>query len=527
MRKYVYPVLPSLIALALRIYPTLLSGLPFSLDAWSPIRNAELLLEHTPISLDNQMLDGYNNYWPANSLFAAVLSQVTGLAPIKATAIGVPLAGAFTILIFYALVSRVSRNPKLAFIASIVLATAYPHTMLTAGVTKETYANPLYMSAILMFLCTRGWIGVIPFALLSVALALAHHLTAFVTVTILAIMTITLSMERIARGLDPDKLRITLASIMAMITAAYFYFYSYRGFIFALDYSDWISVASYQLLTLTATLYLVSNARTQERGFWRYVLAVAALIFFLLSMRTPLVPNAPVLPASYLIYSIPLLVLLPLAVRGYGMLLKTKEDSHGVVLSWFAVTLGLELYALLGGSFMGLTLLYRGINFLWPPLIIAIAFGAHELYLKTEVKRPMLRLLLILAVFAIVVSGCYDLYAATSLEERHMGYYWFYRAQEYDAGVWIDQARIGYTMAGDTKVGYFLKGYFGLNVDVIGGYRYLSGRGPPPDLLFVYGQMFKNGYVLDRPIDLPPGWMERIRGLSLIYSNGFVELYRG
>ena len=66
MRKYVYIALILLIGLFLRLYPTLLSGQPLSTDAWSPIRNTELLMEHTPIHLDDEVFDGNNNYWPAS-----------------------------------------------------------------------------------------------------------------------------------------------------------------------------------------------------------------------------------------------------------------------------------------------------------------------------------------------------------------------------------------------------------------------------------------------------------------------------
>jgi hypothetical protein len=55
--KYCPLVLAFLAAFALRLYPTILSGLPFSTDAWSPIRNTELLLERTPISLNSAVMD--------------------------------------------------------------------------------------------------------------------------------------------------------------------------------------------------------------------------------------------------------------------------------------------------------------------------------------------------------------------------------------------------------------------------------------------------------------------------------------
>jgi len=136
---YVY--LPVLISLALRLYPHLLSDLPFSTDAWSPIRNAELLIEHTPIHLENEVFDGYNNYWPANSLFGAVISEAMSPRPQEAMAIFLPVTGAIAILIFYT-IAKGLYNAKISFIASIIFGTAFTHAFFTAGVTKETYANP-------------------------------------------------------------------------------------------------------------------------------------------------------------------------------------------------------------------------------------------------------------------------------------------------------------------------------------------------------------------------------------------------
>jgi len=81
LKKYVYAILSMLIALALRLYPYLISGLPFSTDAWSPIRNAELLIEYTPIHLNTHVFDN-NIYWPANGIFGVVVSEVTSLKPI-------------------------------------------------------------------------------------------------------------------------------------------------------------------------------------------------------------------------------------------------------------------------------------------------------------------------------------------------------------------------------------------------------------------------------------------------------------
>jgi uncharacterized membrane protein len=224
MKKCLYAIIAFSVALAIRLYPTFLSGLPFSTDAWSPIRNTELLLERTPISLDNAVMDGYNCYWPANSLFGAVFSQATGLKPMAAMAFGIPLAGALTIPIFYALIYRISGSRRLAFFSSILLATAYPYALFTAGVTKETYANPLYVLSILIFMSRGKWRKTLLFAVAFSALVMAHHLTALVAIAVLATIALASSIVRVRRRahVSPDGSSFLLVSILTAATALYF-----------------------------------------------------------------------------------------------------------------------------------------------------------------------------------------------------------------------------------------------------------------------------------------------------------------
>ena len=79
------------------------------------------------------------------------------------------------------------------------------------------------------------------------------------------------------------------------------------------------------------------------------------------------------------------------------------------------------------------------------------------------------------------------------------------------------------------KVMYLMRDYFGAEVDVLQGFRYLTENGASkPRILFIYGQMLKNGYVLGyHGVDLPENWMEKTSQLNLIYSNGLASLYAG
>ncbi len=109
-RQIKYPLLAITIALAMRLYSTLISGMPFSTDAWPPIRNSELILQNTPINLDDKIFDGYHNYWPANSIFGAATSLLTSLRPMDSItlfSVGKGISG--TIILFTRAQQRHSR----------------------------------------------------------------------------------------------------------------------------------------------------------------------------------------------------------------------------------------------------------------------------------------------------------------------------------------------------------------------------------------------------------------------------------
>ncbi|MEM4576223.1 MAG: hypothetical protein QW701_02030 [Candidatus Nezhaarchaeales archaeon] len=85
------------------------SGLPFSTDAWPLIRNTELLLENTPVSLSHEVFDGYNNYWPASSIFGAVFSLISGLSPMVAMSMSIPAVHSYYRVVFKELVHEYER----------------------------------------------------------------------------------------------------------------------------------------------------------------------------------------------------------------------------------------------------------------------------------------------------------------------------------------------------------------------------------------------------------------------------------
>jgi hypothetical protein len=525
VRRNIYLTLALLAAFTLRLYPALLSSLPFSTDAWSPIRNAELILEYTPISLESRMLDGYNCYWPANSLFGVVFSIVTGFKPNDAMAAGIPLAGALTIPILYVLV-RVKWGYRLALLSLILLATAYPYTLFTAGVTKETYANPICMLSILIFLILRGWRRMLLFILASAALVLSHHLTVLVAIAVLASISLASSIARFREGLGSGSSSLLLVSALSAIAMLYFGLYAYRGLKVAITLSNMLSAFSYQVLAFTVALYLILKPHKPSRRktiFTCTVLMVAVSLTAFLCTRKPIMPDAPILPIHYMLYASSFTLLSPLAFLGIGEIRGMQGENDLSPILWLSTLVGLEAYAVFGDSPLGLTLAYRALNPLCIPLTILSAFGLHKMYRA----QPKVKATAVVALIAITAINSYSIYASTILQERYMGYFWLYRQPEYYAAIWVRDVAGNCTVAGDVKTSYLLRDYFSLNVDVFQGLQYLMGKGSKPQILFIYDQMMRNGYVVygGYSIDLSRGWMEKVFQLDLVYSSRAVRVY--
>jgi hypothetical protein len=528
--KWVYAIIPLLIALTLRLYPYLATGLPFAIDAWAPIRNTELILEHTPTKLDNEIFDGYNNYWPANSLFGAIISEITSLPPLQAMAIFLPITAATTILIFYALVKKIY-NSKIAFLASIIFAVAFTHAFFTAGVTKETYANPLYILLMLIFLhpTIKKSKQILLFTVTSTTLALTHHLTTMITIAILSSIALARLIKTTKKGLPANKGDFLLLGILGAVAIIDYAVYAHRGFKLILTYSDWLSMASYQVLTFALALYLTSkpNLNTQNKTA---VACLGALIlgFILTALSRPIISGLPVM-SSYLIYDSPYIIIPPLVTLGYSY--KKQPNTLIVPMFWLAVIAALEGYAVFANPIISIMLANRAINFLHPPLAILAAAGLYRLY-KKDKKHPsgkFLKTLTVISILFIVILNIYSLYGAISLEERYLGSSCLYRKQEYSASKWIATNNDNLTIAGDWKITHILKDYFHQKTDHLQALLYLNEKTETqPQILFIYDQMIKNGYLISyQLLDLPENWMEKAAQLNLIYSNGLASLYAG
>ncbi|MEM2204102.1 MAG: DUF1616 domain-containing protein, partial [Sulfolobales archaeon] len=363
---------PLVLAFSLRISPFLMSGLPFSVDAWPSIGYAAFLLKNSPTELDASL----SSEELGDRLFGAAISALTGLEPVIAMAFFLPLVGAISILVFYTLVRGIY-GERVSLIASILLSTAFTDAILTAGVKGETYARPLHMALLLIFLHRLIPFPkkILLFILIGASLVITHYYLALVTIAILISMGTAISILRWRSGSGLEIRGLLFPLILALQTLAYAMLYAKQILSFT-STIDWLSASSYQLLFFSLALYLALRRPPSRAEIAAHIAAIAsaALLLTITATKVSLVLGAPVFPQHYLVYAAPLIVSALLGVLGYEALSRTRNDLQMLVLFWLAAVLGLEAYSIFGSTELGL-IAHRGLNHIIPPLSIICALG--------------------------------------------------------------------------------------------------------------------------------------------------------
>jgi uncharacterized membrane protein len=527
-------VFPFAVAVLLRIYPYLVYGVPYSTDSWSPIKNSEELLAHTPTPLGGSSLfDGYNIYWPANSLFGAVASLVFNVAPVRIMPVLFPVVGAFTVAVFFLVAEEISGSAVVASIASLFLATAGVDAIFTASVTKETYAEPLFMVSMLLLLWKTDRRSGTLFAITSVALALSHHVTALLLIVVAASVVSVNSVLLKRRG-EPVGGRPLLVLAGGGITAAYLLVYADAGFgqlaglvtaqsvLLALAFlAVFVTPIAYHALSRPSRLLLA------EGGL---VLAVAVGVLAA-GTRVTVIASAPTVSQVLLFSALPYILGGLLTVVGYRTLHAAGDrTAFAFVATWLSALLALGFVAVFSDVSNGLAIVYRLLAFIAAPAII-LASLALKRALSAPNRGALAKLLVVVVILLISFPSAYQTYAASIQREGILGGEWAYQQTDLSGAQWMSaNAHPGnFTVAGDNRMKYLLTDYFGMQVDTQGGHDYLKSLNASerPDYLVTYGLMDRNGYLSGLyGVPLRGNWTEAlIQSSPVYYDDGNVVLW--
>jgi uncharacterized membrane protein len=538
-------LLPFAVAVILRAYPYLSYGVPYSTDSWSPIRNSQQLLAYTPTALGgNPVFDNYNIYWPANSIFGAIASLVFDVVPVRIMPLIFPVVGATTVLIFFLIAEQVSGSTIVAFISSMLFATSGIDAIFTAAVTKETYAEPLFMLSILLMLKKTDAKSLVLFSLVSAALALSHHATDLLLVAASGSILVTSIVLHRRNGM-PSGAKPLIFLVSAAVGLVYLVLYAGVGLgplggLFTIQ--DVLVAASFLLVFITPIAYhsISRPSRlTLVEGAFALGLAILALV---LGTRNTLLPLVPQLPGALLYDGAPYIALGVFAVLGYWLMQQTPEGRgrFAFVCSWLATMLGLASFAVFAGIPAGIDLAYRLLAFISAPSLILASFAMCRLFLSKGASHANAgRVALVTVVLlAIMIPTSYQTYQAAIGKDNLFGGQWSYQQSDLTGGQWISghlpagNDLTGATVAADARMQYLLTGYLGVSVDTASGYVYLQNStntapADRPQLLVTYSLMEENGYVLLLyGLPLPSDWRASLQASSpILYSNGNIIVW--
>lgn len=521
------------LAVILRIYPTLYYHEPYSTDSWQPIRNAQVLLADSPTQLaGNPPFDQYNIYWPANSIFGAIASLIFHASPIQVMPLIFPIIGSITILIFFLIAERVTKSSLAAFIASLLFATAGFYATFTASVTKETFANPIYMMCLYFLLARKVDLRIVGLLTLSsFILIMAHYATIFAFLAIagsIVLVDAILSLRQ-GEGVTP---KLLLPVITAVISIAYIFLYGYTGLSGLpgqISYATWIEILAFLVVMMVPVIYFTIGPKRSMLPLEEGIVMIAFLVALVLASRTSVISLAPVFPEWIYFLAVPYFLVGAFAIFGYRLLQRDDRGAFAFTAAWLSSVIALVGFAFLSGIPGGLGITYRLFDFLYPPAAILGAIGLVKLY---SIPKSVLKVGIAALIIFIVTVSAYQTYGAAIERQNLLGGHWAYSQSEYAGALWVDQTHPSsgnFGLTGDSHVSYLYSGYFALNVTSAGGYAYLAGlSGTEPTNLVTYSLMLQNGYVLD-PYSFPiaPNWLDKLDSNStLLFSDGTVMIWR-
>ncbi len=527
--KLLLILLPFLIAVALRIYPYLLTSMPWGVDSWTLMRNSNQLLSNSPTQLiGNPIFDTYNICWPAVSVFGAVASRVFGVSPLNLMPFLIPLVGSLTTFFLFVVVKKLTGNFIVASVAATLFAAASFDSIFTASVTKETFALPLFMVGVLLLLRNGKLPNLFVFSLVSLGLIMSHFALAFI-LFLLAAETAIVPLLMRNRGEKNQPEKLLYPTIMGVIGAAYFFIYLNASPVSGISISIGEAVTLFAFLSLLAGFQIVgfpprSGRKISSKGWAIPVIAIAiAVVLLVVGTRTAILPFAPTLTADLVIDAAPYFAVAMIAAVGFLLLRRTENRSLGFLSLWLGVPLVLVAFAVFGTT-QGFGVMYRLFTFLFMPLGVFAAFGLIT-FIKggSRIRHATKISLSVALLFVIVFALCFQSYSAVVENNNFLGGEWGFRPSDLSASRWVNAILpSNTTFLGDSKA-YGLFQYFGLKPNINYGYAYLTGsstwNGEP---IFTYTLMSKNGYdIIAYGEPLPSDWSTKLSNdMSLVYSNG-------
>ena len=479
----------------------------YHMDTWPLLYDTAQLAKNTPIPLDSNIFDGYNNYWPGIILLAATINKILGIGIAPTLRTAVPLAATILYIVSILTLARnLTRSREESYFAAAI-ASLFPFEALfhTAPV-KEALALPLMITATIL-LTKQGLRQAATLAILSAAIAFTHHLTTavFLTAATFTLLYIPLFAARNAyrhEGGTATKLLAIYAS-----TAAALAILPAKNISITQPYRTATEYLAYIIGAFTLLLLASKDVpRRPTRGIKIVLAALATSILALVAAEAALhvFTGIPQISAQHILLGTPYLLLAPAVMAApFGF---TNWKNRAVATSLTVSLTAAEAYALFAPTALP-PLQYRLLSFLIPFLSIMAAEGIRLLLPRGTRILPA----------AIAASAALALLAASQsmlgLEDPYTSVQVYTRKDVAQLEFLAGRAQ-GETVAGDTKTCY-ASTWFGLKCDPQCLLHETQECARTLTVIHSYNARY-GFYLFDEPIRIKRSWTQT----SILYSSG-------
>lgn len=532
-------LLPTLAGVLLTLYPYLLTRVPYGTDQWGELRNANEILARSPVALGvAPQFDSYNIFWPGVSMLEVVFSLTLHTIPINSIPLVVATSSFLTTTAFYLIVEKLSKSSTAASISSLLLVSASFYIISGASASKQTLAFSFFMFGIFLaiFNSKFDWRTFLLFGITSLALAITHHVTMFILLSVLLSIGIVYAALRIRFSEFRTSNPTSLVLISASVTLVYFAVYASTGWYglkLPIDAGTVMTALSFGAVAIAPVVYYSLSRPRRLVPVEEMIILVGGIAVFLIGTETHVIPLAPVLPSVIIIFAIPYFVVGFLSLLGHRIMqARMSRSNFAFIASWVGAIVGLEGFAIFSGITGSVVFVYRLFIFLYPGLAALAGIALASIFLLRKNGGNLLKPLIALVVLVIAGFGVYTSYSGVVGGNNILGGHWSYQSSDMSGESWTSAHIASGVLSGDTTIFYLFNNYGQINMSSssLGVYAYLAGltSSGKPKLLATYSLMSQDGFVTSTGYGLPlPGnWYGKLENsTSVVYSNGNIVLW--
>ncbi len=498
-------------SIAIRLYFTIATGQPVSVDAWQLIKNTEIGKETGYISTEIKNIDKYNINWPLSQIFGIIISIVFGIEVKDAMRMGFPLIASLSPVILFTLSLKITRNSLISFLASLFLANYTYNVFFSSGVTKETFAYPFFIYSLITFLLIfKNKKFILIFFISAFVLLFSHHFTLSILYIILLFFLLNYLIFSIIKKKIINKESIISFILFNIFIFFYYQFYVNKEIFYFLNLSDILTFFSYQifiLLIFIKTKIINSYNKLSKKIF---IIFIFFIFLYILNFFLNIFPYNYIYSSYYLISAVNYSIFLFFILLAYR---EIKINGDYIVklflLAWPASIFAFYLYAFFGANFLlSITLSKRLLNFLFPSTFLLVS------YLLAKNKKYIIFSIIIIILFFVQIFYIYP------LKINYSGYQWLYNEEEIECFKWLEKYHENNKVLGDIKTSYALY-YYNVTVNPYESYLYFfENKKVEKSLIVLYREILKNGFVLtDYGEKLKPEFIAKIYEKSIVFSN--------